>query len=454
MEKDFDGNPITEDSRVPDWGETREWQKKNPGISVWSVRSAIITAKKQALREYKKKQRQAARRIPRGGNKFEGKDLSLGNFKNAKINYGKFNGANLEWSDLSDVNFKYADLLGANLSNVQAQDVNLSRANLMGADLSFARLDFADLRGADLRKVNFGPKIITSGPDKGKWEGRAANLKGANLNNCDLWTSSFLRCEFQGSDFRRANFHGSDFRASQFKRANFAYATIDDARGLDKIWKNDKFGSLKFIPHKNQPNTANPRYDKSKNVDPRADYWNNPKLYGSRALLREELDTAGNVMLQDQRKAILTRNRLSKTPQLTYLAESNGLMAEDWEAKWSSNAVVIIDNSGSTGMKSGVTHKESGHEMSVLDRHVMTAAIYLTNFPKQGNYRIITPRSLSSSDWGEPHRDFDNTDDAIEYLFTIRPEGGGFNGLRSDRIDELTKAYNNVLLIQDEHLLI
>ena len=42
-------------------------------------------------------------------------------------------------------------------------------------------------------------------------------------------------------------------------------------------------------------------------------------------------------------------------------------------------------------MKSGITHKDSGHEMTVLDRHIMTAAVYLANFPKQGNYMIITP---------------------------------------------------------------
>ena len=119
--------------------------------------------------------------------------------------------------------------------------------------------------------------------------------------------------------------------------------------------------------------------------------------------------------------------------------------AEDLEDKWSRNAAVIIDNSGSTSQKSGITHKESGHAMTVLDRHIMTAAYYLANFPKQGNYLIITPYHTA--------RYFDNTDDAIEYLFTLRPGGGGF--MRHDfksKIAELTKAYNNVLLLMDESI--
>jgi len=464
MEKDFDGNPITKDSRVPDYGETREWQKKNRGTSAWAILGAIKDAQYQALKEYKKNQRQAAKRIPRGGNKFEGKDLSHGNFKNAKINYGKFNGANLEWSDLSDVNFKNANLIDANLSSVDAQDVNLSRANLKGADLSFATLDLADLSGAGLRKANFGPKIITSGPDKGKWDGgRGAHLNSANFNNCHLWNSSFLTSDFGSSDFRRANFHGSDFRDSYFKLANFAYATIDDARGLDKIWKNDKFGSLKFIPHKNQPNTANHKYDKSKNVDPKTDYWNNPKLWGPRAQLSKWIkDKNGNPFLPDHDKAIKAANRVSKTPQLTYLAESDGLMAEDWADKWwRVNAAVIIDNSGSTSLESGITHKESGHALTVLDRHIMTAAVYLANFPKEGNYRIIPCRTSDPSQerpWIQEFRDFDNTDDAIEYLFTLRPAGGGFSSQNKvkdipiNKLNEITKDYNNVLLMMDEQL--
>jgi len=113
---------------------------------------------------------------------------------------------------------------------------------------------------------------------------------------------------------------------------------------------------------------------------------------------------------------------------------------------WLRNAAVIIDNSGSTSVESGITHKESGHELTVLDRHILTAATYLTNFPKKGSYRIISSHRLNPA-----YFDFDNTDDAIEYLFTLRPGGGGFNR-NGDELAKVTKDYNNVLLIVDEQL--
>ncbi len=107
-------------------------------------------------------------------------------------------------------------------------------------------------------------------------------------------------------------------------------------------------------------------------------------------------------------------------------------------------AVVLIDNSGSTAMEdTGMTDKKTGHQLNRLDRHVLTAATYLGAFPDSGEYRIITPYHSA--------RDFDNTADAIDYLFTLRPGGGGF--MRHDfksKIDELTKDYGNVLLIMDE----
>ena len=125
------------------------------------------------------------------------------------------------------------------------------------------------------------------------------------------------------------------------------------------------------------------------------------------------------------------------------------------DSYYTSRAAVIIDNSGSTMQQTGIIHKESGHAVTELDRHIMTATVYLTNFPKKGSYRIIScmPGGEEHNYYGDQDRfrDFDNTDDAIEYLFTLRPGGGGF--MRHDfksKIDELTKAYNNVLLLMDE----
>ena len=114
-------------------------------------------------------------------------------------------------------------------------------------------------------------------------------------------------------------------------------------------------------------------------------------------------------------------------------------------------ALVLIDDSGSTAMEdTGMTDKKTGHKLNRLDRHVLTAATYLGAFPDSGEYRIITPMAIGSR--GVQSKDFDNTADAINYLFTLTPSGGGFADFPSDRILKLTSDYGNVLVIIDEEL--
>ncbi len=121
------------------------------------------------------------------------------------------------------------------------------------------------------------------------------------------------------------------------------------------------------------------------------------------------------------------------------------------DSYYTSRAAVIIDNSGSTAMEdTGMTDKKTGHQLNRLDRHVLTAATYLGAFPDSGEYRIITPMAIGSR--GIQSKDFDNTADAINYLFTLTPSGGGFADFPSDRILKLTSDYGNVLVIIDEEL--
>ena len=118
------------------------------------------------------------------------------------------------------------------------------------------------------------------------------------------------------------------------------------------------------------------------------------------------------------------------------------------------NAAVIIDDSGSTAtLDTGMTDKKTGHTLTRLDRHILTAGAYLGTFPDSGDYRIITCPSWDSKTRSSKLgvREFDNTDDAIDYLFTLSPSGGGFSGNLAD-LGEVTKDYHNVLLMIDEHL--
>jgi len=142
-------------------------------------------------------------------------------------------------------------------------------------------------------------------------------------------------------------------------------------------------------------------------------------------------------------------------------AESSGDFMVTKEADWSefqdtyAKAVILIDNSGSTAMEdTGVIDRETGHYLNRLDRHVLTAAIYLGAFPDSGDYRIITCYHVDP-ETGTGHqpyvKDFDNTDDAIEFLFTLIPMGNSFS-FRNDMLGRMVDGYGNVLLIQDEDL--
>lgn len=168
-------------------------------------------------------------------------------------------------------------------------------------------------------------------------------------------------------------------------------------------------------------------------------------------------------------------------------------------ARASSSAVIVIDNSGSTEMEIGITDKSTRNRLTILDRHVMTASTYLSFFQEKGNYRIIScsapPDHIAKGILSVGHQqmvrdggariyiqDFDNTEDAIEYLFTLEAIGTGlpFGSYRQQQLEDAitmarlspeqidvdfkntptgyaeiefsAKNYENVLIVMDEPL--
>ena len=183
MEKDFDGNPITKDSRIPDWAEISAWRKKNPAHDYFKIKTLITEAKKQAARDYKKNQRQAARRIPKGGNKFQGQDLSYGNFQNTKLHYADMKNADLSGADLSGASLFQADMSNADLIAADLERAELSGAYLFQADMKYTDLKGADFRDANLEKAQLGPDPSVApapGPPV-SWKSQKVKLKGANF---------------------------------------------------------------------------------------------------------------------------------------------------------------------------------------------------------------------------------------------------------------------------------
>ncbi len=119
------------------------------------------------------------------------------------------------------------------------------------------------------------------------------------------------------------------------------------------------------------------------------------------------------------------------------------------------NAIVIIDNSGSSSMYSGII--KDGHELTVLDRHVVAATAYLSMFPLDTKVRIVQTERMWDSEEGKYtdhlYEDFDNTEDAIDHLLTLESGGPGFNlwaASKADSINKMTRGYNNVLIVLDE----
>jgi hypothetical protein len=98
--------------------------------------------------------------------------------RNAKLHRANFSSADLRNSDFTGSNFSLADLNSANLRNTvldhaifleaDLQDSDLNGSSFVGANLGGAALDDADLRGADLRDI--------------QWQ-HLKSIKGANIAN-------------------------------------------------------------------------------------------------------------------------------------------------------------------------------------------------------------------------------------------------------------------------------
>jgi uncharacterized protein YjbI with pentapeptide repeats len=122
-------------------------------------------------------------------------------------------GAGLHDADLSSVDLSGANLSGANLDGAYLSETNLSGADLSEANLSWAYLDettnlkdtqlkYAELRGADLWRVN----LSRSGA--GFWL-KEVDLRDAFLYGADLHGAALISADLRGAWLKRADLHGA-----------------------------------------------------------------------------------------------------------------------------------------------------------------------------------------------------------------------------------------------------
>lgn len=141
----------------------------------------------------------------RGAN-FVGADLVRVNLEKARLADADFSGAEFGYSVLRHANLDNAKFHGAQLAASDLTDVNSyaydhgqgSPASFQGAFMGGAVLTHADLRGADLRRVNLGGATIVDAYLPG------ADLRGANLLNADLTNTVLSDAKLQGANLIRA----------------------------------------------------------------------------------------------------------------------------------------------------------------------------------------------------------------------------------------------------------
>ncbi len=130
---------------------------------------------------------------------------------------------------------RYFDLRGADLRGVQFVGADLSYADLRGAKLDGANLDEAVLVDVDFREAELGDASLDranllranlSG-SRGKvgCGFRRARLEKADLSGADLRYASFDR-----ADLSNAKLVGADLRHASFERADLSEAVLDDAK--------------------------------------------------------------------------------------------------------------------------------------------------------------------------------------------------------------------------------
>jgi len=131
------------------------------------------------------------------------KDLTSDKGRSVKdwdLSYLDLRGTDLREVDFSGANLAYVNLSNAILRGAKFKGANLSHANLCGADLSHtslasANLSYANLAGANLPDVDFLGAIVDY-----------ANFQDANLQHSSLFWSSRESVNLEGAHLQGAEF--------------------------------------------------------------------------------------------------------------------------------------------------------------------------------------------------------------------------------------------------------
>jgi uncharacterized protein YjbI with pentapeptide repeats len=153
-----------------------------------------------------------------------------------------FNNGLAEWNRWRASNpHRHPDLSGIDLRGQDLRGVNFSSTTLTKADLSAANLDGCTLENADLSQANLTDSTLIRARSSGakfrrsrlyqancfqaqlrNADFRGANLNGASFRQCELHESDFSGADMVGVDFSKARLNGAVIRRANVARANFS----------------------------------------------------------------------------------------------------------------------------------------------------------------------------------------------------------------------------------------
>ncbi len=150
--------------------------------------------------------------------------------------------ADLRGLDLRGIDFRKANLSGAEMSETRLNGARLISANLQKTKLFEADLTTVDLSGANLAGANLQKAILVGANlSHALLQGatlRFADLSGATLTHADLSGADLVRSKCREVDMREAiltdaDLGGAFLRGALMRGANFTGANIEGAVGLD-----------------------------------------------------------------------------------------------------------------------------------------------------------------------------------------------------------------------------
>lgn len=140
-----------------------------------------------------------------------------------------FSGIDLAEMNLSGLSLAAADFKGARLDGVR-----FTLAGLEGAHFEDASMRNADLREADLSRVNFG-STVADGANFTRAVLRGAQLVDSSFTNVDFKNAGLFDLDFAGSSFDRSDFFEAKLTRIQLVRADLSSSYNLETATFDQV---------------------------------------------------------------------------------------------------------------------------------------------------------------------------------------------------------------------------